>query len=158
MGATFNDASSLKRLAYALLGLVAGDTLLLLYLMQNALRVRSALLGVHMGEPSLTISNAIEHFSLLVIFTFVGWLFVGIPVALLFSARSIARLSWPVALAVGAALGPIALLVILLLLGHGHIYFSSGFNEPARQFAYLILISTVAFAVYRALLQKQSQS
>lgn len=154
MGIKVDRVSLLKRLAYAFTGLLAGNALLLLYLMQNALRIRSTLLAVHMGEPALAIPNAIQHFSLLAVFSFVGWLLVGVPTALLFPARSIAGLSWPVALVVGAALGPFALLPVLLLLGRGYIYLSSSFTETATPFAYSIVISIVAFVVYRALLRR----
>jgi hypothetical protein len=155
MDTTFDGVSPLKRMAYAFIGLLAGDAMLLLYLVQNALRVRSTLLAVHMGEPAKVIPNAVQGFLFLATFSFVGWLFVGIPTALLFPGRSITRLSWPRALVVGAALGPLALLAILLLLGHGYIYLSSSFAESATPFAYSILLSTVAFVVYAGLLRKK---
>jgi hypothetical protein len=155
MDTTIDQASLLKRVAYAFVGLLAGDAMLLLYLAQNAFRVRSTLLAVHMGEPAQAIPDALQSFLFFAAFSFVGWLFVGIPTVLLFSGRSIKRLSWPLTLVAGSVLGPLALLVILLLLGHGYIYLSSSFAENATPFAYSILISTVAFAVYAALLRKE---
>ena len=155
MDAIVDGASLLKRLAYAFIGLLVGDATLRLYVVQNALRVRSTLLAAQMGEPAKAIPNAVQAFIFLAIFSFAGWLFVGIPTVTLFSGRSIARLSWPLALIVGAALGPLALLAILLLLGHGYIYLSPSFAETATQFAYSILISAVAFSVYAALLRRE---
>src|ERR1700676_109896 len=152
MDATVDGVSLLKRMAYTFIGLLAGDAMLFLYLMQNALRVRSTLLAAQMGEPAKAIPNAVQGFLFFASFSFVGWLLVGIPTVLLFQGSSIARLSWPLALIVGAALGPLALLAILLLLGHGYIYLSPSFAQTATQFAYSILISTVAFLVYAALL------
>jgi hypothetical protein len=158
MGITVDGVSLLRRLAYAFTGLLAGNLLLLLYLIQNALRIRSTLLTAHMGEPALAIPNAIQHFCLLAVLSFVGWLFVGVPIAVLFPARLITGLSWPVALVVGAALGPLAVLAVFLLLGHGYIYRSSSFTGTATPFVYSIVISIVAFVVYRALLNKESRA
>lgn len=158
MGTSVDEVGPLKRLAYALIGLVAGNAMLLLYLVQNALRVRSTLLAARMGEPAQALPNAVQYFLFFAPFSFAGWLIVGIPAVLLFSGRSIARLPWPFALVVGASLGPLALLAILLVLGHGYIYLSSSFAETAIQFAYSILISTVAFLVYAALLRRKQVS
>jgi hypothetical protein len=155
MSAIVDEVGPLRRLAYALIGLLASDALLLLYLMQNALRVRSTLLTAQMGEPAQAIPNAAQQFLLFAAFSFAGWLIVGVPTAMLFSGRSITRLPWPFALVVGASLGPLALLAILILLGHGYIYLSASFAETATQFAYSILISTVAFSVYAALLRRK---
>lgn len=98
----------IKRLAYAFVGLLVGNAILLLYLLQNALRYRASLLAAHMGEPGRQIPQALQMFVLYAHVSFFGWLFVGLPVALFFSARSITRLPWPLSLLVGAALGPLA--------------------------------------------------
>jgi len=104
MGTTVDADSPVKRLAYAFVALLAGLATLLLYLLQNALRARSALLAVHVGEPRRQVSFALELFVLYAIFSFVGWLSVGVPTALFLPVRCIARLSWPLTLAVGAVL------------------------------------------------------
>ena len=158
MGASVDEVGPLKRLAYAHVGLFAGDAVLLLYLMQNALRARSALLAAQIGEPAQALPHAVQHFLFLAAFSLAGWLIVGVPTVLLFSGRSITRLPWPFALLVGASLGPLALLGILLVLGHGYIYLSASFAESTLQFAYSILISTVAFLVYAALLRRKQIS
>jgi hypothetical protein len=141
-----------KRLAYALVGLLAGDVMLLFFLLRRALH--GALLA---GEPAGLIPDALQAFVLYASFSFLGWLFVGLPTALLFPARSITRLSWPSAMIVGAGLGPLALLVIFVLLAHNHIYFRN-LTETRTLFAYSILVSTVSFMVYRVLLRKERQS
>jgi hypothetical protein len=153
MGTTVDADSPVKRLAYAFVALLAGLATLLLYLLQNALRARSALLAVHVGEPRRQVSFALELFVLYAIFSFVGWLSVGVPTALFLPVRCIARLSWPLTLAVGAVLGPPALLVILLVLGHGHIYFPA---DTRTMLAYSMLVSSVSFVVYVALLRKRT--
>ena len=66
-----------KRLAYALVGLLAGDLMLFFFLLQHALH--ATLLA---GEPAHLISDAVQMFILYMIFSFVGWLFVGMPTAL----------------------------------------------------------------------------
>ena len=54
-----------------------------------------------------------------------------------------------------ALLGPPALFVILLVLGGGSVHLSSSFRETGPLFAFSILVSTVSFGVYVALLRKQ---
>jgi hypothetical protein len=80
---------------------------------------------------------------------------VGLPTALFFPARSITRLPWALRLLVGAALGPLALLVIFVLLGHGHLEFRGTFRSTGWLWAYSILVSSVSFALYVALLGKK---
>ena|ERR1700730_5784375 len=87
-------------------------------------------------------------------FSFVGWLFVGLPAALFFPVRRIMHLSWPFRLLIGASLGPFALLVIVILLGHGHINFPASFTGTSMLWAYAIVVSAVSFAVYVALLHR----
>jgi hypothetical protein len=144
----------IRRLAYAFVGLLAGIAILLLFLLQNAFRVRAMLLAAHMGEPARQISYALQVFVLYAIFSFVGWVLVGLPTALAFPARSITRLSWPLRVVVGAALGPLALFAIFVLLAHGHIN-SLSFTGTSVLWAYSILVSTVSFVVYVALLGKE---
>ena len=144
--------SPAKRLFYALLGLLAGDLILLFFLLQHALHAT-----ILAGETALEVPDAVDTFILYAIFSFVGWMLVGLPATLLFPARSIARLSWPRALLVGAVPGPIALLIIFALLSRSHIYFRN-FAEIGMLFAYTILVSTVSFMVYLALLRKEIKS
>jgi hypothetical protein len=153
--------SSIKRMAYAFVGLVAGDTILLLYLLQNAVRLRADLLASHMGEPGRQIPQALQIFELYAYVSFFGWLFVGLPVALFFSARSITRLPWPLSLLLGAALGPLALFLAIVLLSdvsraalaHGHML-PGMFTGTASVWPLSILVSTISFVVYVALLRK----
>jgi hypothetical protein len=154
--------SSIKRLAYAFVGLVVGDAILLLYLLQNAIRLRADLLALHMGEPGRQIPQALQMFVLYAHVSFFGWLFVGLPVALFFSARSITRLPWPLRPLVGAALGPLALFLVFVLvsdasrtaLAHGHMI-PGMFTGTASLWPLSILVSTAAFLVYVALLRKE---
>ena len=93
--------SPAKRLLYALVGLLAGDLILLFFLLQHALHAT-----ILSGEPARTLPDAVETFILYAIFSLVGWVLVGLPATLLFPARSITRLSWPRALIVGAMFWP----------------------------------------------------
>ena len=144
----------LRRLTYAFVGLLAGDVVLLLFFLQNALRSRAELLASHMGEPTRQIPLALQMFAIYASFSFVGWLFVGLPMALFFPVRSIMRLSWTLRLLIGASLGPFALLVIFVLLGRGHLSFPASFTGTSLLWAYAILVSVVSFAVYVALLRR----
>ena len=86
--------SPARRLAYAFIGLLVGDTALFLFLLQNAFRLRAKLLALHMGEPARQVPYALEEFVFYVPFSLVGWLLVGLPFAVFFPARSITRLPW----------------------------------------------------------------
>jgi hypothetical protein len=155
--------SSIKRLACAFVGLLAGDAILLVYLLQNAIRLRADLIALHMGEPGRQIPQAIQTFALYARLSFIGWLFVGLPIALLLPAHSIRRLPWPLRPLVGAALGPLALFLIFVLvsdvsraaLAHGHMV-PGMFTGTASLWPLSILVSTVAFVVYVALLRKEN--
>ena len=157
MNARFADRP-MKRLAYAFVGLLAGDAVLLLFLLQNAVRLRADLLALHMGEPAEQIPQMLQLFVIYAFFSIVGWLLVGLPTALLFPARSIVRLPWPVRPLVGAALGPLALFLILVLLARSHLDFPRTFVGTRWLWACSILISTIAFVLYVALLSKEKPS
>jgi hypothetical protein len=152
----------IKRVAYAFVGLLAGNAILLLYLLQNAIRLRTDLLASHMGEPGRQIPQAFQIFELYAHVSFFGWLFVGLPVALFFSARSITRLPWPLSPLLGAALGPLALFLVLALvsdvsraaLAHGHML-PGMFTGTASLWPLSILVSTVSFVVYVALVRNE---
>jgi hypothetical protein len=108
-----------------------------------------------MGEPSRAVALNLEFFAIYAVFSFVGWVIIGLPVVLFFPARSITRLSWPLRLMLGAALGPLALLVIFVLLGRGHMDAQAGLRGTGFLWCYSIVVSTVSFLVYAALLNRQ---
>jgi hypothetical protein len=144
-----------KRLAYAFVGLLTGDIILLLFLLYGALVARASLLAANMGQIGSMIPGVLQVFVLYALFSFVGWLLAGLPTVLLFPARSIIRLSWPLRLLVGATLGPLALLLIFVLIGRGHVGFPESFRGTGALWAYSVVVSTAAFLVYAALLHKQ---
>lgn len=148
------QVSPLIRLTYAFAGLLAGDAVLLILLFLSAIRVRALLLAQHVGAPGQQIPLALEVFVIYAGFSFAGWLIVGAPIVLFFPAHSITRLSWLLRLLVGAALGPLALSAVLILLAHGHLDFRHDFPAVGWLWAYSIVVSTVAFVVYVALLGK----
>ena len=139
----------LKRLAYAFVGLLVGYAMLLLFLLSMAFRTRGWLLAQHAGEPAL----GLDAYPLYAIMSFLGWLLVGLPIAILVPARSLARLSRPVSVLTGAALGPLALFIMFVVLAHGHIFHIPVFRAVGTLCFYSILVSTPAFVVYVALLR-----
>lgn len=147
-----------RRLAYSFVGLLAGDIVLLVFLLLNALQVTAWLFAARMGEPTHMIPVTLQVFVIYAIFSFVGWLFIGLPTVLLLPVRTITRLSWPLRLLVGAALGPLALLAIFVLLGHGHVDFPASFTGTGALWDYSVVVSTVCFVVYAALLRKHLSS
>ena len=130
------------------MGLLAGDLILLFFLLQHALHAT-----VLAGESVSTLPDTVWTFILY------GSFICGLDACRparnsSFPARSITRLSWPRALIVGVTVGPIALLMIFALLSRSHIYFHN-LAEVSTLFAYTILVSTVSFMVYLALLRKE---
>ncbi|HKW99515.1 MAG TPA: hypothetical protein VJN43_17375 [Bryobacteraceae bacterium] len=129
-----SEAGVLKRLAYAIAGILAGDLALLFSLFPYALGL----------------------FPIYAVFSVVGWVLVGLPFVLTVPARVLARWPWPVIFIVGAILGPLALLLILLSLAamQGRLSaFSLSHTETFWPFS--ILVSTVSFMVYAALARRR---
>jgi hypothetical protein len=143
-----------QRLTYAFVGLLAGDIALVLYLVLNAFVARATLLAAHVGDPERQVSMALQLGTIYVVCSLVGFLVVGVPVALLVPPRFVAGWPWLVTIVVGALLGPPALCVIFVL-GGGSVHLSNSFRETGLLFAFSILVSTVSFGVYVALLRKQ---
>jgi hypothetical protein len=144
-----------QRLTYAFVGLLAGDIALVLYLVLNAFVARATLLAAHVGEPERQVSMALQLGAIYVVCSLVVFLVVGVPIALLLPPRFVAGWPWLVTIVVGALLGPPALCIILFVLGGGSVHLSNSFRETGLLFAFSILVSTVSFGVYVALLRKQ---
>ena len=138
---------------------MAGNAALLIYMMYNALRACAALLMAHMGQPYRQLSAWLEMFLLYAVFSILGWALVGLPFALAFPARILTRVRWPLCVLIGAALGPLALLLIFVVIFamQGRLSaFSLAHTEALWQFS--VLVSTVSFLVYVALLRRRSPS
>lgn len=144
-----------RRLLFAVIGLAAGNAVLLVLLISDALRLRFALLKAHMGEPDLALPQAWGIFLLYGIFSVLGWILVGVPIALATPAHLLSRVAWPGRMLIGATLGPLALLLIDVVLDAilGRNKFILVTTEGLWPFS--ILVSTVSFLVYAALLRKR---
>jgi hypothetical protein len=146
----------LSRLLFAVIGLITGDAVLPFYLLWNALRVRSALLNAHMGEPYRALPQAWESFSLYAIFSVVGWLLVGVPIALALPAAFVSRMVWVNRVLIGIVLGPLALLLIFLMLFaiQGRMgAFSLAHSGSLWPLA--MLVSTISFVAYATLVRRR---
>jgi hypothetical protein len=152
-----DDVRFRMRIVYSLIGLVGGNAVLCLRLLQNAIRVRATLLALGMGAPANQIPLALEMSLINGVCSFVGWLFVGLPIVRFIPAHSIADLSWPLRLLLGALLGPIALLVIFVLLSRGHLS-SNSFAGTGLLWLYSIVVSEVSFVLYTALLSRSARN
>jgi hypothetical protein len=91
------------------------------------------------------------------VFSFVGWVFVGVPVVLFLAPRIVTHWSWLFSSLVGACLGPLALFIILVVLSRGRIHSSAIFTSTGGAFAFSILVSVVSFGVYAVLLRKATR-
>jgi hypothetical protein len=91
------------------------------------------------------------------IFSFVGWAMIGLPIALGVPARFLCRLSWPPRLLIGAALGPLSLLAIFVILAaRGGTLKTFTLANTGVFWPMSMLVSTTSFIVYTALLRKQA--
>jgi hypothetical protein len=145
-----------RRLLFAGIGLVAGDPALLIVLLCNALRLRTVLLNAHIGAPNLALPNAMEIFPIYAIFSVIGWIFVGVPIVVALPERLLSRVPWLGCTLIGATLGPLALLIILLVLFayQGRLIgFSLAHTEGLWHLS--VIVSTVSFLVYTALLRRR---
>ena len=134
------------------MGLLAGDLILLFFLLQHALHAT-----ILAGEPARTLPDAVRDLHPL----------CDLLICRLDARRPARNPAVPCTLdhtlVVAASFdcgrwsGPIALLVIFALLSRSHIYFRN-FAEICTLFAYTILVSTVSFMVYLALLRKEMKS
>ena len=95
-------------------------------------------------------------FAIYATFSVLGWVLVGVPIAMVFPARLLLRWAWPVRLLVGAAIGPLALLMIFVALFamQGRIReFSLAHTDGLWFFSGVV--STVSFLVYTSLVLRQ---
>jgi hypothetical protein len=146
----------LQRLLFAAIGLAAGNAALLVFLIYNAWRLRAVLLKAHLGQPDVQLPLALEMFLIYATFSVLGWILVGVPIAVVFPARLLSRVAWPGRMLIGATLGPLAVLLIFVVLFaiQGSLSaFSLAHTEGLWPFS--ILVSTVSFLVYAALLRNR---
>lgn len=94
----------------------AGDAALLIVPLYNAVRLRTVLLTIHIGEANLALPNSKGIFLIYAIFSVIGWIFVGVPIVIALPERLLSRVPWLGCTFIGATLGPLALLIILLVL------------------------------------------
>jgi len=142
-------SDNLLRVGYSFLGLLTGDAVLLILTFLNALRT-SLLLHGQLKAQCLT---AVGSFIPIAIVSVIGWLAVGVPVALILPSRRIFQSPLWLLLLVGVLLGPVALFVIFLLLSRG-MPTSETFTHTGFLWGCASLISTVAFAVHCGLVRQ----
>lgn len=139
---------SSERIGYALLGLLAGDALLLIFLLANAIRAAVLLSAARMGQPVGQIAAVVEVFVFYAACSLAGWFFVGLPPHILVRFPAAGRA------AIGLVLGPIAMLLIMITLTHGHIASRNIFAGTGILWIYSAAVSVTAFWIYIRLLQR----
>jgi hypothetical protein len=151
-------AVRLKQIAYALVSLLASNIVLLILLLLNAMRIRSSLLAAHMGQPGQQISLTLQLSAIYGFFSFLGWLMMGLPIALFVPADSVLRLPVLVRLIVGMVIGPFALFAIFVILSHRQIHAPGTFRNTGFLWVLSVLMSAVTFLLYCVLLGKDRTS
>jgi hypothetical protein len=124
----------LRRLLCAVAGLIAGDSVLLLVL-SGGMR---------------------QMFPVYAAFSVLGWFVIALPVVIFVDREPLRRLPWPVVIVSGAILGVISLTAILFLifLLQGRVIEFS-FKGTGMTWLFAVIVSTVAFVVYAALLRRR---
>ena len=107
--------------------------------------------GGYPGYWAQLLSPAWQMFLLYCAFSVFGWMLVGIPAVLALPPKVIVNWPWVVLICVGAAFGALALLLILLILGAGRLRL----EHTGSLWPFAILVSTVSFVVYTALLLRR---
>jgi hypothetical protein len=143
---------------YAFVGLLGSDAVLLFILLINAMRIRSELLALHVGQPGQQIGLALQIFAVYGFVLFVGWLMVGLPIAMLLPAESLFHLPLLLKLLISLASGPTALFLIFVILSRGHIYFPESLTNTGWSWVLSVVMSTLAFWLYVALLRRKKGS
>lgn len=143
----------LLRIGCSFLGLLAGDAVLLIFALENALHIS---LLLH-GQLEARFLTALGVFIPIAIASVAGWLIVGVPAVLVLSPRRILQSSPWQLLVVGALLGPAALFAIFLLLSRG-LAKEETFTHTGFLWVCASLISFVAFAVQCALMRCYARS
>lgn len=64
------------------IGLVAGDAALLIVPLYNAVRLRTVLLNIHIGEANLALPNSKGIFLIYAIFSVIGWILSAFQLSL----------------------------------------------------------------------------
>lgn len=107
--------------------------------------------GIMQDQPQV-----LTMFPFYAAFSVTGWILVGIPIALVFPARLVTRMAWPIRIVIGASLGPLALLVILLLIAaHQRTLSTFSLAHSESLWPFSMLVSAAAFDVYAALLRRR---
>lgn len=141
----------LRRVSYSLVGLLAGNVALFIFLLLYS-QYRGRFLD---GQLRFHFWQQVEAFSVVTMFSIVGWLIIGVPTVLALSSEATVRLPPFALLPLGAFLGPLALFSILLL-GRGRI--AGIFGGMGTLWLYSAIVSTVAFAVHCLLLRRYTRS
>jgi hypothetical protein len=122
-------AVRMKQIGYSLVSLLVSNAVLLILLLLNAMRIRSSLLAAHIGQPGQQISLALQLSAIYGFFSFLGWLMVGLPIALFVPADSVVRLPALLRVIVGVVIGPSALFAIMVFLSHGQLHIPGTFTN-----------------------------
>lgn len=143
------NGGPLRRLGYSFVGLLAGNVALFIFAFLYALR-GGRLLD---GRLRFHFWPQVEAFSIVTMFSIVGWLIIGVPAVLALSSELTVDLPQFALLPLGALLGPLALFSIFFLLGRGRI--TAGiFSGLGTFWLYSAIVSVVAFEVHCLLLRK----
>jgi hypothetical protein len=145
----------MQKIGYSFVGLLAGNVAMLggLFLMAAYSFLLSQ--GANGGGSKIVMdwTNMPVLSVLDVIYSCVGWVIIGLPAVLLMPGQFMERIRGPWTILFGATLGPLALLLIFISMGHGQLDIPA-IEMMAPFWLLSILASTTAFVVYCALMRR----
>ena len=86
-----------------------------------------------------------------------GWLMTAFPIALFAPTRLTQRCGWPLRVAIGMLLGPLALFLIFLQLAGSRAFSLRTFTTTGPAWGLAAFMSAITFAVYAWLLDVQGR-
>ncbi len=145
-----------RRIAYAFVGLLAGNAAIVLYLV--AMNLWGLVRYQSFPFERMAGHILIGYAGLMLIygsFSLIGWLVVGLPAVLLLPVRPLNRLPWLVILLIAAAIGAAAYFPIFLLFSGGHPTLDL-LRREGPYWLLAVLASTVGFPTYCRLVRRRT--
>ena len=113
-------AGPLRRIAYSLVGLAAGDfVLVVIQLVNDIIRFPREMWWIHLFPPDNQTPQMLAMYLLAPAVSVVAWVLVGIPAVLWLSTRKAVEVSWPALIIGGSLLGPFFLALAVVVLSGG---------------------------------------
>jgi len=148
-----------RKIGYSFLGLLAGNVASLVGLVLIGVLQHLEVFGGIRQFWKINAGGALGLSLAICIVSMLGWLVIGLPTVLLLRAEIAADFYWAVSALIGAVLGVLTMVLLILAINQGHLD-TAALRNPQEIgmnivfFSSAALISGVAFAVYCSLIKR----